>query len=122
VADHAPGPERQAEQRIVAARADLDAAIAALDACHFQVTVTALPPEHFEKLVAEYPAREDEDEAWNADTFPRALFAACANDDLTPDEWLAFLDGQCSQAERDMLLLAAQQINVRAPSHAVPKD
>lgn len=110
------------EQRIAAARADLDAAIAALDACHFQVKVTALPAEEFEKLVAEHPGREGEDEAWNADTFPRALFAACANDDLTPDEWRAFLDDRCSQAEQGMLLLAAQQVNTRTPSHAVPKD
>jgi hypothetical protein len=110
------------EQRIAAARKELDAAIAALDECHFQVTVTALPPEEFEKLAEEHPARKGEDEAWNEETFPRALFFASAGDDLSAQEWGEFLDDRCSQAERDMLLLAAQQVNVRAPSLAIPKD
>jgi len=112
----------QRSKHVADARRDLDAAIAALDACYIKVTVTALPPEHFEKLIEEHPAREDEDEAWNVDTFPRALFFACADDELTAEEWAVFLDERCSQAERDTLLLAAQHVNVRAPSAAIPKD
>lgn len=112
----------QQPKRLAAARRDLDAAIAALDACYIKVTVTALPPEHFEKLVAEHPAREGEDEAWDEQTFPRALFFACADDELSAEEWATFLDERCSQAEQNTLLLAAQQVNVRAPSAAIPKD
>jgi hypothetical protein len=110
------------EERSARARKVLDAAVARLDSCYEHVTVRALEPEEFEALVDEHPAREDVDEAWNDETFPWALFYACADDDLSAQEWEEFLKKRCSQAERDVLLLAAQQVNVRAPSLAVPKD
>lgn len=113
------GPDR--DRLIEQARTALTAAMTALDGCYEQITVTALEPKDFEALIAEHPARKDKDEAWNDETFPRALFIACAGDDLSPAEWVEFLEGRCSQAERDALLLTAQQVNVRVPDGTVPK-
>lgn len=115
------GVAQDTPARVKAAKADLDAAIRALDACYEHVTVTALPPVEFEALVAKHPGRDGEDEAYNIETFPRALFIACAGDELSADEWNDFLDTRCSQAERDALLFAATNVNSRTPNIAVPK-
>jgi hypothetical protein len=122
------GPDRTAAIR--KARRDLDRAAKAVNDCHEQITVRALPPEDFEALVAAHPPRdakelkegEEPDEAWNDKTFPRALFLACVDGDLSRAEWEKFLDGQCSSAERGQLYLAAQAVNVRIPNVAIPKD
>lgn len=122
------GPDREAAIR--KAKRELDKTAKAVNDCYEQVTVRALPPEDFERLVAAYPPREakdlkageEPDEAWNDKTFPRALFLACVDGELSREEWEKFIDGQCSQAERGQLFLAAQVVNVRMPSVAIPKD
>lgn len=122
------GPERETAVR--KAKRELDKTARAVNACYEQVTVRALPPEDFEHLVAAHPPRdvkelkagEEPDEAWDGAKFPRALFLACVDGELSREEWEKFLDGQCSQAERDQLFFAAQVINVRVPSVAIPKD
>lgn len=116
------------DKSIKQAKRDLDRAISKLDGAYAKVTVRAMPPEEFEALVAAHPPRadkelpdEDKGEVWNSATFPRALFLACADGELSRNEWEKFLDDQCSQAERDQLYLAAQVVNTRAPGYAVPK-
>jgi hypothetical protein len=105
------------------ARRQLDKAQAALEACYEEIRVRALEPVVFEALVEQHPARKDtEDEAWNGDTFPRALFLACVEGDLTPEEWSGFLDRACSHAERSELMFLALAVNSRSPAGVIPKD
>jgi hypothetical protein len=110
-----------AEQAIATAEKRLEKARTAVAACYDTVTLTAMLPKKFEALVAEHPAREGEDEKWNAETFPRVCFLACIDDDfLTPEEWGTFVDERLSQGEREALFLSAVGLNARWPSGAVP--
>jgi hypothetical protein len=112
-----------AEQAVTEAEARLEKARKAVEACYEPVTLTAMPPTDFEALLAkpEYAARDGKDERWNADTFPRAVFLTCVEDEaLTAEEWVAFTDGSLSQGERESLFMAAVALNARWPSGAVP--
>lgn len=108
-----------APQAVKDAQKALDKAQRALDACYEPIPIRALSPKAFEALVAEHPSK-DKDQAW-AETFPRALFLACVEGDLTEQEWNAFLDDQCSQGERLALHQEALNVNARWPSGAIPK-
>lgn len=95
----------------------------AADACYEPVTLVAMRPTKFEELVAAHPARDGEDEAWNVETLPRACFLASVQsgeDDLTTEEWGAFLDDSLSQGERESLFLTALNVNARWPNGSVP--
>lgn len=93
----------------------------ALESCYVSVTLSALPLEDLEALIAENPPKEDGKDRWNPDTFPRACFLACAPDVLTSEEWEEFLDKQCSDGERFELYAAAVAVNERAPRGLLPK-
>lgn len=114
-----------AEQAVADAEERLEAAREAVEACYEPVTLVAMPPTEFEALIAEHPAREGEEEAWNSDTFPRAVFLACVQsgeDDPTAEEWAELVDRSLSQGERTALLMAALTVNARWPSGTVPND
>lgn len=113
----------RAEQAVTDAEARLEKAHAAVAACYEPVTLTALPPVEFERLVAkpEYAPRDGKGEKWNGDTFPRACFLACVDtSDLSADEWAEFADGSLSQGERESLFLAAVGVNARWPTGSIP--
>lgn len=126
----ATSPSAQAVRKARQAR---DAAQKALDDCYADITVRAMPPEDFEALVAAHPpvapadgedVPEDEQDAWNDETFPRPCFLASVvlEDDMTIEDWETFLDRNVSDAERVMLFNAAQLINVRTVDQIqVPK-
>lgn len=115
--DNAAQAIADAEVRLVAART-------VVEACYEPVTLTALPPADFEALVAlpEHAPRPGEDEKWNAETFPRACFLACVEDDgdMTAQDWDAFTAENISQGERESLFLSAIGLNARWPTGAVP--
>jgi hypothetical protein len=111
----------QAGQAVTDAEKRLEKARKTVAACYETVTLTAMAPADFEALIAEHPAREGEDEKWDDETFPRACFLACIDDDaLTPEEWGAFVDECMSQGEREYLFRLAIALNARWPSGAVP--
>ena len=104
------------------ARQDINTAQAALDACFEPIVMTAMPPREFEDLVDEHPARKDtDDEAWNTETFPRACFLACAPNEMSAEEWDAFLAERCSDGEQIALFTTAIDANLRLPDPSVPK-
>lgn len=105
---------------VAAAKRKLDKATAALGASFEPVTVRALRPGDYEALVADHPADKDSDNAWRED-FPRALFLACVEGDMTRAEWETFLDESASEGERSALYLTALQVNNRPPDESVPK-
>lgn len=105
---------------VAAAKRKLDKAQAAYDACFEPVTVRALAPPDYEALVAEHPAPKDSDNAF-AEDFPRALFLACVEGDMTREEWETFLDTSASEGERSALHFTALQVNNRPPDESVPK-
>ena len=110
------------EQAVDGLRAGVEAARVAVETCFEEVRVTAMPPEDLEALIGAHPPREDgEDESWNRDTFPRALLLECLPDDMTADEWQAWLRVHCSDGEIAVFEAAALRINVRAPEGTLPK-
>lgn len=110
-----------------AARQRLADAGAALKACFQVIKITAMDPELFEDLVDDHPPREDtdekkwDDEAWNADTFPRALFYECVPPGRDEAWWAAWLKRTCSDGEQTDLFNAAVAVNVRSVSPTLPK-
>jgi hypothetical protein len=112
-----------AEQAVTEAEARLEKARKAVEACYEPVPLTAMLPDEFEALAAkpEHAARDGKDERWNADTFPRAVFLECVDDDtLTVEEWATFAAENLAQGERESMFLAAVGLNARWPSGAVP--
>lgn len=111
------------EDRAARARARVEAAEVAFNACYEAIVLTSLKPGDFEALVDVHKARPGTgDEAWNVDTFPRACFMECAPAEMTEAEWDAFLADACSDAERTALYNTAIAVNVRVPDPTVPKD
>lgn len=96
---------------------------AALEGCYEPITLLALPPADLEALIAAHPPRKDDDNdvEWNNASFPRALFLACVQGDLSSEEWETILAESCSDGEVNALEQAAIAINVRAPEGTVPK-
>jgi hypothetical protein len=114
---------RDDTDQLVLAQEAMSKAQTMFDACFVVVTVRALPPGEFEALAKLHPAREGtDDQAWNAETFPKACFLACAEGDLTEQEWEQVLAQNVSEAERAALYTLACAINVRVPDPSVPKD
>ncbi len=109
-------------EREEAARQRLADARAALGGCFQVITLTALPPEDFEALVDKHEPREGtDDEAWNADTFPRAAFYACVPPGRDEAWWADWLRRTCSDGEQTDMFNAAVAINVRSVSPTLPK-
>jgi hypothetical protein len=111
-----------AEQAVADAEARLQSARQAVEDCYEPITLTAMAPADFEALAGkpEHAPRDGKDEKWNADTFPRAVFLACAPDDLTQPEWDQWVDEHLSQGEREALFMTAVGINARWPSGSIP--
>lgn len=105
-----------------------------LQRCFKVFEIVALEPDEYEDLICEHPpTREQIEKAgkdpsempeWNADTFYPALLAACVDDDMTAEDWAAFLKRRMSRGERRQLqyALVAVNENVRMPeSMMLPK-
>ncbi|GAA4100948.1 hypothetical protein [Nonomuraea soli] len=107
----------RARDRLASARADLEA-------CFEPIVCTAMAPADFEGLVAKHPPREDhpEDETWNMSTFPHELFAKCAPDYLTPEEWAEWLKTRVNEGEQVGLVNTAIKANTRSMDESIPKD
>lgn len=116
-------PAATADERLNAADERLRAAQQAVEDCYEAITLTAMPPADFEALAGkpEHAPREGKNEQWNEETFPRAVFLACAPDDLTPDEWESFADSNLTQGERTALFMTAVGLNARWPSGSIPE-
>lgn len=100
----------------IAAQAAVAQAQADLDGCYAHITLTALRPADYEALIAAHPptvvqAAETPPQIWNPDSFRPALLAACADGDMTADDWTSFLAERCSQGERQGLYVAALIVN-----------
>lgn len=108
-----------------AAQARFTAARAALEACFETVTFTAMDPDLFEQLSEseEHAPREGHplDDAWNVDTFPRAVFFECAPDVFSREEWEDWLRAQVNDGERIRLYNTAVNANLRVLDPSVPK-
>jgi hypothetical protein len=112
----------RAEQAVAEAEERLEKARAAVAACYDTVRLTAMLPKDFEALVAKHPPRKDHDERWNDETFPKACFLKCIDDDvLTPEEWGEFVEANLSQGEREHLFRSAIALNARWPSGSIPE-
>lgn len=108
----------------------------AVDGCYETVTLRALPTAGdvtTEKLIAAHPptqeqmarAKAERESAqqqgrdlpslpdWNDDTFPSALLAACAETEMTEDDWREFLAEHVSDGEARGLWMAALAVNER---------
>jgi hypothetical protein len=113
------------DDRAVEAVTEAEAALAqaneALAGLYEPIVIRAMKPEEFELLVAEHPAREGKNEAWNKDTFPRQLFLSSVVGELSREDWEEFLTEQCSEGERNGLQLTAQVVNARIPDGTIPK-
>jgi len=70
--------------------ADLDTVIELMRSNEVTFRFRKIPDKEYSDLVAAHPS-EDEDEAWNADTFPPALVAASCIDPAMSDEDVAEL-------------------------------
>lgn len=100
-------------QRVDAA---VQAAQEAVEACYVTVTVKALRPDDYEALQAAHPPTLEQvadGQVCNPATFRPALLAACADGDMTEDDWVAFLAERVSAAERQGLYVAALAVNDR---------
>lgn len=113
-----------AEADRTAADAELDQARAALAACYEPVVIRALPPEEFEQVAADHPARPDKDEAYNLDTLCPELFYRGVRDtsELTREQWETEVVPQLGRGEWMGLTVAAMAINGRMSDGSIPKD
>lgn len=104
------------------ARSALKKAESRLQACYEFVTLRALPPDDFEALVGAHKPREaTTDQLWNNETFPNACLLACAESDLSEQDWELVWTKVLSNAERIELSNAAIRVNVRVPDSSLPK-
>lgn len=100
----------------------LEAARSVLAACYEPVTIQALPPEEFEEVAADHPARPDEDEAFNLDTLCPELFYLGVQGKLTREQWENEIVPQLGRGEWMGLQSAAMNINGRLSDGSIPKD
>jgi hypothetical protein len=121
LAHHMMRIDDQVGEAIAAAQAECDAADAALATCYEPVIIQALPPAVFETLVAEFPAREGKDEAWNIETLPPALFLASVRGELTAEQWEKEVLPQLAHGEVQGLRNSALAVNARFVGGDVPK-
>lgn len=103
-----------AGERLAAAQSTVEQAKAEVDGCYETVVLRALPPAAYERLIAEHPPSDEQranGEIWDPGTFRAALLAACADGDMTAQDWADFLAERCSAAERQGLYVAALAVN-----------
>jgi hypothetical protein len=82
----------------------------------------SISPTDYVALEAEYPKSAEEDANLYDQPFYFHLLAACADSDLTADEWRATLmDGQFDVGEVNDLLSKVGLLNVRFASGEIPK-
>lgn len=77
-------------------------------------TFRAIPPKAWSDLVAAHPGRKDKQEAWNTETLPGAVIAACA---VSPEMTLADVDDLMqvlNSGQRDDLFDAAWRVNTKS--------
>lgn len=104
------------------AKEALKKAKAKLKDCYEFVTLRALPADDFEALVSAHkPRPETDDRLWNNETFPKACLLACAQSDLSEEDWELIWTTVLSNAERIELSNAAIRVNVRVPDASLPK-
>lgn len=104
-----------------AARTRLQAAEDAHAACFERIRFAALAAPDFEALIAAHPPIKDE-HRWNPVTFEPALVTACAQGDMTEQDWTAFLaSDRCSTGELAALFDAALRAQVRPRNASLPK-
>ncbi len=92
-----------------------------LEACFAKVTLRALSPADYEALIEKHPPTAEQVAAagknpadrpeYNGDTFYPALFTACAEGDMTEDDWAAFFQEHVSHGERRQLYMAVLAVN-----------
>lgn len=123
--------DREVRAELAAARAEGDetriaTALAAVQACYEEITITALAPEVMEDLQGQHPPTEeqrDRNALYNATTFPPALIAACADTEDTEQEWAEYTTkGPLTAGEALDLFHACWDINYRTPDPWLPKD
>lgn len=101
-----------AEQKVADAREQVRA-------CYEELTLTALPPEDLEALIAEHPPTKDQreqdgDATWNEDTFRPALLAATVEGDVSEEDWAdMYQTGQLNLGEFRRLYFACLDVNNR---------
>ena len=104
------------------ARAQLKESEATVRGCYEFVTLRALPADDWEALVNAHKPRPDtDDRIWNGKTFPKAVFLACVESDLSAEDWEHVWTTVLSDAERIELSNAAVRVNVRTPDSSLPK-
>lgn len=114
--DGETGPEVDKAQRAV------DRARKKIEACFEPVKIRALAPPDYEALLADHPAKKDSNEPFG-EGFPRALFLACVEGDMSAEEWGEFLDKSCSRQEQLELYGTAILVNNRTTTgDGIPKD
>lgn len=123
--------DRETRAELAAASAEGDetriaAALAAVQACYEEITITALAPEVMEALQGQHPPTEeqrDRNALYNAATFPAALIAACVDTEDTEQEWAEYTTkGPLTPGEALDLFHACWDINYRTPDPWLPKD
>lgn len=90
------------------------------DACFEHLTIRALRTPVYEKLIAEHPATPEQIAAapapheapqWNRETFRPALLAACVENDMTAEDWAAWMEEHSSRGEGDKLFVVTLALN-----------
>lgn len=121
-----------------AARAELAKAVAsgdedritlaseAVDACHEQVSIVALPPAEMEDLLGLHPpteAQRKDGAVFNRVTFVPALLAVCVDSDVTLEDWREYTTtiGPMTPGEVNALFNTAWDLNYRTPDPWVGK-
>ncbi|MGV2385681.1 MAG UNVERIFIED_CONTAM: hypothetical protein LOD86_10510 [Thermobifida fusca] len=107
-------PDRVKEAKNAAAA--LKRAEKAFEECWETIRITAMAPDEFEQLKAAHPPtaeqlKADSEAEYNKPAFRAALLAACAEGDLTADEWDNHLNTSFSQGERQEIFTVALGVN-----------
>jgi len=90
------------------------------DACYEYLTIRALRPKAYEKLMAEHPPTPEQSAAapapheapqWDRETFRPALLAACVEGDMTAEDWAVWLEEHSARGEGDKLFVVTLALN-----------
>lgn len=112
-------------QKVALAEKAVEQAKAARDACYEVITLRAMQPTKYEKLMAAHPPTEEQkarnpDAIYNAETLAAPILAASVEGDMTEADWQEFLDNS-SLGEANSLIQACVIVNIRAPDPNVGK-
>lgn len=114
--------DEESSPAVKRAKAKVEKARKAIEACFEPVRVRALPPSDYEALMAAHKPPEGSDEPFD-DDFPHELFLACVEGDMTREDWELFFKENCSKQERIELQAAALIANNRTTTgDGIPKD